>query len=431
MDPTTFRLSIRQGVTFHNGTPFSAEDVKWNIARIQDPAKPSVPRPDLAAIESVEASAKDTVILKLKQPNAALLTAFGDRGGMMISPTAFQKLGTDGFARAPVGTGPFVFKDWVVDAHATYERYPQYWRKDAAGGTLPYLQTIRFSIIPEATVRAAALESGQIDILPFTPSQDVKRLDADKRIISAKFVGDKTSIYYMNHEFAPLDNLWFRRAVSAGLDRQTYSNNFLTGEEPVANGLITPASWAFAPQIQNYNYDVAKAKEYLQRSGMPPSAWRFKAGAGTSVSDSNLLFEASLKSVGITVDWVNGPDQFNSRLMKGFGGDSSIGMILSTWGMRVDPDGSVAQFYTQKGTYNAGFAAVPETEALVVKARETYNVEERKKLYQTIQEKGVENVYSAFLLNYTIVSTHASAKVGNTENLYLGEGKMRFANLWV
>jgi peptide/nickel transport system substrate-binding protein len=430
-DPTTLKLSLRQGITFHDGTPFGAEDVKWNIARIQDPATHAVPRPDLASIDSVEAPDKNTIVLHLKQPNAALLAAFGDRGGMMISPTAFTKLGKDGFAKAPVGTGAFSFKSWNVDADATYERNPNYWRKDVDGGVLPYLQTLKFAIIPDPTVLVAALESGQIDVIPFTPAVDQKRLSADKKYIVSKFVGDKTSIYYMDHAFPPLDNLMFRRAVSAGLDRQSYIKNFLSGDEPSANGLLTPASWAYAPDIQNYNFDAAKAKEFLQQSGMPSSAWRFKAAAGTKVADSDLLFETSLKSVGITVDWVIGTNQFAANLMKGFGGDGTVGMLLSSWGMRVDPDGSVAQFYTQQGTYNAGLAAVPDTEDLVVKARQSYDTAERKKLYHEIQQKGVENVYSAFLLDYTIVNTHAAAKVGNMENLYGGEGKMRFANLWV
>jgi ABC-type transport system substrate-binding protein len=418
-DPTTVTLTLRQGITFHDGTPFSSDDVKFNIARIQDPKTPSVPRPDLASIDRVDNPDKNTIVLHLKTPNAALLTAFGDRGGMMISPTALTKLGKDGFAKAPVGTGPFVFKEWQNGAFFIYERNPNYWRKAADGG-----------VFPDVTVQVASLQSGDISVLPFTPAAGLKVLNGDKNIVSQRFIGDKTAIYYMNHEFPPLDNLLFRRAVSSGLDRDNYIKNFLSGDEPIANGILTPASWAYAPDIQNFNFDTAKAKQFLQASGLPQSAWRIKTEGNTTPSTADQFFEASLKSIGIALDFVTGTGQFGGALMKGFGGDGSLGMDLSSWGMRVDPDGSVAQFYTQQGTYNAGLAKVPETEELVVKARSTYDINERKKLYHDIQQKGMENVYSTFMLNYTIVYTHASAKVGNMANLYGGEGKMRWANLW-
>jgi len=266
--------------------------------------------------------------------------------------------------------------------------------------------------------------------VPFSPASSVKLLNQDRRLVYQTFIGDKTAIYYMDHAFHPLDNLMFRQAVSSALDRQSYIKNFQTGDEPIAHGFLTPASWAYAPDIQNFDYDPQKAKQLLQASGLPQSDWVIKGAPEQTVSDANLAFTKNLNDVGIQVQWVTGTNEFASKLMKGFGGDGSLGMELSSWGMRVDPDGTVSQFYTQQGTYNAGLAPVPATEQLVVQARQIYDVEQRKKLYHDIQLAGVQNVYSAFLLNYTIVYTHAAAKVGNMANLYGGEGKMRFANLW-
>jgi len=433
-EPTRVVLKLRTGVTFTDGTPLNAAAVKWNLDRIIDPATKATPRPDLAAIERVEALSATDLVLRLKEPSAPLLTNLGDRGGMMISPPAFEKAGKDEYRRNPVGSGPFVLKEFVSDARLVYERNPAYWRKDASGRGLPFAQRLRLDIIPDNTVRVAALESGEIDVIQSTPAQDVKRLGANKDFQLTRFVGAGTIHSVVNHGFAPLDNVWFRRAVAAGHDRESYIKNFLTGEEPVAAALLTPASWAFEPNVPAYPYEIAKAKEYLQRSGLPPSAWRIKVvPKGTSVSDNESFFENSLKSAGIVVEWLKGErESVFLRLWKGLGADGTAAMNLQgSWSMRVDPDGNCGQFYTEKGTYNPGQAPVPELEPLMLRARQIYDQTERKKLYSEIQRLAAEHVYSSMPIHYTIADAHASTKVGNFAAYYGGEGKARFANLWI
>jgi peptide/nickel transport system substrate-binding protein len=432
-EPTRIVLKLRSGVTFHDGAPFSAEDVKWNLERIINPATAATPRSDIGAIESVQVVNPTEAVLRLKEPSAPLLTNFGDRGGMIVPRAAFERMGKDAFIRKPVGTGPFILKEWISDAHMVLEQNPNYWRKDAGGGKLPYLQTIRFEFIPEAAVRSAALESGQIDLLAGTPATDVQRLDGDRRLQSTKFVGSGTGMIYINHAFPPLDNVNFRRAFASALDRENYIKNFLTGEEPVATGLLTPASWAHDPSIPGYGYDLNKAKDYLQRSGLPPSAWRIKAQPqGESIVESEQFWEASIKAAGIAFDW-NQPERGGSRtrLYKGQGADGTAALVISSWSLRVDPDGNISQFYTEKGAYNSGQAPVPEVEPLVARARQAYDQQERKKLYGEIQRIAAEQLYSNVPLFYSVARSHASKKVGNLDALYGGEGKPRYANMWI
>jgi len=432
-DPQRVVLKLRSGVTFHDGSPFTAEDVKWNIERIIDPATQATPRSDLAAIEGVQIVSPNEVVLRLKEPSAPLLTNFGDRGGMIVPRAAFEKLGKDTFVRKPVGTGAFMLKEWVSDAHMVLERNPRYWRTDARAGKLPYLQTLRLEFIPEATVRTAALESGQIDLLAGTPATDVKRLNENKSLQSTSFIGASTGKWNINHAFAPLDNVNFRRALSWAMDRENYVKNFLTGTEPLATGLLTPASWANDPSIPRYGYDLNKVKEFLQASGLPPSAWRIKTQpAAASISEAEQFWEAGIKAAGITLDW-NAPERNGpvNRLMKGQGADGTAAMSVTAWSMRVDPDGNVGPAYTEKGAFNPGQAPVPETEALIVKARQTYDPQERKKLYGEIQRKAVEQVYSLILLHYNVARSHANKRVGNLDALYGGEGKPRYGNMWV
>lgn len=432
VEPTRMTLKLRSGVKFQDGAEFTADDVKWNLERVIDPALASTPRSDLASIESVQVVNRNDAVVRLKEPSAPLLTNLGDRGGQIISRTALERMGRDAFRRSPAGTGPFILKEWVDDAFLLYQKNPNYWRKDESGKNLPYLDTIRIELIPDATVRTAAFDTGDIDVLLGPPSSEVKRLQSDRNVQTTNFVGSATAIWYINHEFPPLDNVWFRRALSAALDRENYIKNFLVGDEPITTGFLTPATWAHDPTIQNYNYDVAKAKEYLQRSGLPQSAWKVRAQPfGATISDAEQFWATSVKDAGITIDWAQPErDGWRTRVLKGLGGDGSSGMYYSAFSLRVDPDGHIGPFYTQKGAYNSGQAAVPEVEPLVVKARQTYDQNERKKIYSELQKKGVENVYSAVLVHYSVSKGFARKNVGNFDAFFGGEGKPRYGNLW-
>ncbi len=432
-EPTRVTLRLRSGIKFQDGADFSADDVKWNLERVIDPVLQATPRSDLASIDSVQVVNKTEAVIRLKEPSAPLLTNFGDRGGQMISRTALEKMGKDAFRRGPVGTGAFTLKQWVDDAYLVYEKNPNYWRKDAGGNQLPYLNTIRIEIIPDDTVRTAAFDAGDIDVLIGAPATEVKRLVADPKFQTVKFVGSGTSFWYINHDFPPLDNVWFRRAFSASIDRGNYIKNFLVGDEPIVNGFLTPATWAYDSTIENYNYDLTKAKDYLQRSGLPQSAWKIRTQPfGTTITDAELFFATSAKDAGIIFDWAQPErDGWQKRVLKGLGGDGSAAMYYAGLSLRVDPDGHIGPVYTQKGAYNSGQAAVPDTEPLVVKARQTYDQNERKKIYADVQRKGVEAVYSAVMTNYGVSRGYANKKVGNFSAYFGGEGKPRFAYLWI
>jgi len=378
-DPLKVVLKLRPGITIQqSGEPVDGALVKWNLDRASAPG--TTPANDLSAIARIDVVNATEVVLNLKEPSASLLTNLGDRGGFILSRKHFEAVGKDAIIRQPLSSGAFNLTRWVSDASMTFERNPDYWRKDAQGRPMPYVDRIEMKVIPDATVRVAALETGETD-LSDTPSSDFNRLQANKQLHAAMFTGSSTSLLFINDRFPPMDNVWFRRALASAFDRQNYIQNFLTGAEQ-------------------------------------PAADQF--------------WEASAKNAGITIDWAR-PELNGSRnrVYTGQGADGSAGTTISGWGMRVDPDGNCGQFYTQTGAYNAGQAPVPEVEPLIVKARQLYDQQERRKLYSEIQHKAVEQVYSNILFHYVIVQSHASTKVGNLDALYGGEGKPRYANLWI
>lgn len=434
-DPTTLVFKLRPGVTFHDGTTFDAESVKWNIERILNPANAAQPRTALLEIKSVEAPAKDQVVMKLTQPSAPLLANLGDRGGMMVSRAQLEKLGKDDYRNKPIGTGPFMIKEFITDAYTTFERNPNYWWKDPNGVRFPYLKSTRIDVMPDDTVRVAALESGTIDILGSnlgTPPQDVKRLNGDPRFQWTKLVGVRVPTFFINHAAPPMDNLWFRRAVASAIDRPTFITNFGTGtgDEQLPNGHLPPASWAHDPTIKYYDYDIAKAKEYLQRSGLPPEKWKIK-GVGTAVKTQEQEFwEASVKAAGIQIEWIPDKDGYTKFLHKRTG-DGSAHIYFTGSTHQPDPDLTISQYYRKDGSFNTSQAPMPDLEPLVAKAKKSYDQAERKKIYSEIQKIAVDQVYSVILVQYGVRYNHASKKVGNLDKLLGGEAKEHFINLWV
>src|SRR5207237_2397447 len=152
-DGRTVTLRIRQGVTFHDGTPFNADAVKANFDRMQDPRFPSARRSEIRPVESVVAADPYTVQLVLERPYSPLLYVLTDRAGMMVSPAAAQKEGLD-YALHPVGTGPFAFVEKIPQDHITLQRNPAYWEKG-----LPYADRIVFRTISDDSARVANVKS--------------------------------------------------------------------------------------------------------------------------------------------------------------------------------------------------------------------------------------------------------------------------------
>jgi peptide/nickel transport system substrate-binding protein len=153
-DPKTIVFKLRQGVVFHDGSSFDAEVAAWNMLRVRDHPK-SQWKTQLAVLETAEALNKNTLRLKLKTPSPGFLRSMAYASGARVymdSKVAVDKLGEDGFARNPVGTGPFRFKQWVTDDRLILERNPSYFEMGADGKPLPYLDGFVGRFVPDPTV---------------------------------------------------------------------------------------------------------------------------------------------------------------------------------------------------------------------------------------------------------------------------------------
>jgi peptide/nickel transport system substrate-binding protein len=250
--------------------------------------------------------------------------------------------------------------------------------------------------------------------------------------VVSEFVGSHTYQWYLNILFPPFDNEKFRKAFSLALDRRGQISTFFLGHEPLGRGLLTPSSWAWSEEVIGDERDLVEARKLLDASGLPEEEWTPRVQPiGASISEENLFHEAAVAEVGIKLDWA--PPELGSyatRVFMGLGGDGSAGGFHSTWSMRLDPDGNIGDFYVQDGSYNSGQAPMPQLEPLVVKARETLDVDERKAIYVEIQQFATEHVLNTITQTYRIASHFGSERLGNLDKINGGEGKERFYMLY-
>ena len=160
VDDLTVAFTIPEtGFTYHDGTPFSIEDIKYTIERHLDPATKSFAAGSLSSVDKVELPDSTHAVIKLKTLTASLYTILGDRAGMIMSPTPTKKGGAN-FTNKPVGSGPFKLDSWALDASAKLSKFATYRTKD-----YPHMDNIDVQIVPNSSVQFANLRSGNADLI--------------------------------------------------------------------------------------------------------------------------------------------------------------------------------------------------------------------------------------------------------------------------
>jgi peptide/nickel transport system substrate-binding protein len=270
-DGKTYTFHLRSGVTFHDGTPFNAQAVKYSFDRIVDPATHSeTAGSSMGPYESTEVVDDYTAKVHLKEPFAPLIAYLTVPVTAIVSPTAAEKWGED-FDDHLVGTGPFIFKEWVHGDHWLLERNPDYnWGSDAFHHQGPaYLDEILIQFVKEATVRVGTLETGETQVITMVPPQDFVRFSQDPAYTTLQgSMGGVPESICINVTRPILSDLKVRQALEYAIDRQAILDTIWFGQWPAAFGALSPGGvgyWAGAEQM--YAYDPEKAKALLDEAG--------------------------------------------------------------------------------------------------------------------------------------------------------------------
>ncbi|WP_299905873.1 ABC transporter substrate-binding protein [uncultured Paracoccus sp.] len=373
-DGLTIDMTLREGVTFHDGTPFDGEAVKANIERSQT-LPDSVRQSEVSSITSVEVVDPTHIKLHLSAPDAPLLAQLADRSGMMLSPASFE----GDVAANPVCSGPFKFKSRVAQDRIELEKYDGYWNAEAIE-----LDGVSYLPIPDSTVRLANLQSGDLDLINRLAATDVPAVEGNPNFAFAKATGlGYQGITFNTQNGAMADNPFgkeakLREALSLAIDREAINQVVFAGLNAAASQSVSAVSPYFDPAFPVPARDVEKAKALLAEAGL-------EGGATLEMQFPNRpenqqvvqMIQAMAAEAGITIKLT--AKEFASMLS-----DQAAGNFQSSqvgWSGRIDPDGNIYGFVTTDGGFNDGKYSNPEVDRLLAEARATSDEAKRKELY--------------------------------------------------
>ena len=260
-DQKTYEFVLRKGLTFHNGDPFTAEDAQFSFQR----AKGSILHQKVKEVVVVDPHRLRFV---LHEPWPDFMTFYGTlvSGAGWVVPKAYmEKVGPDGFKRAPVGLGPYKFVSNKPGVELTMEAFDKYWRKT------PEIKRIVFRSIPEQATRLAALKAGEVDVAYLLDGQLAQSVKADPTLKLA-FSGGVGNTYVdfldMWDPKSPWADQRVRLAASLAIDRKAISDAETLGASP-PNGNVVPPGYEYALKIEADPYDPARAKKLLAEAGYP------------------------------------------------------------------------------------------------------------------------------------------------------------------
>ncbi len=267
-DGLTYTFHLKEGVTWHDGEPFSAEDVVFSVDTFLRETHPRL-RVSLEHVESITAPDENTVVFQLKNPFGPFLGIF-EVGTMPIVPKHIYE-GTD-YANnpannTPIGTGPFKFEEWVKGSYIHLVKNENYHEEG-----LPHLDEIYWQVIPDAASRAVAFETGDIDILPggSVENFDIQRLMGMDGVCSTgkgwEYFAPHSWVWLNNRE-GPTADKRFRQAVMYAMDREFVRDVIWNGFGQVAKGPVSSKTRFFDEDLPNYDHDPEKAKALLEEMG--------------------------------------------------------------------------------------------------------------------------------------------------------------------
>jgi peptide/nickel transport system substrate-binding protein len=386
-DPQTYVFHLRTAISFHDGRPLTARDVKWTLDSLLTGKIRSSKAAAYGKIASVEAPDDATVIIHLKEPQASLLWNLSD-GAIGIVPYGS---GED-FNRHPIGSGPFRFVSAAQDKDVVIERNPEYWADKA------HLERVEFKVIPDATTRALELRKHSADVAINSLTADtVLALRQDPGLEVMQTPGTIYAYMAMNLRDPVLKDVRVRQALAHAIDVQPIIRYLLRGQAQPAYSILPPEHWAFTADVKRYPYDPARARQILDEAGYhAKDGVRFHITMKSSSDDATRLMAAVLqqqmREVGIALD-IRSYEfaTFFSDITKG-----AYQIYSMRWiGGNQDPD--IFEYVFDSASFppkraNRTFYSNPRVDALIQKGRTTLDQDKRKIIYAEIQEIVAEDL---------------------------------------
>lgn len=389
-DARSVTLTLRSGVKFHDGTPFDAEAVVFNFKRLRDPANKCRCSADLASLADVVALGPLEVEFRFSSPSSHFLSVLADVAGLMISPTAVSKL-DKGYGQAPVGTGPFMYKEWRKGNYFHAVRNPDYWRKG-----LPYLNDVFYRPMPDDQTRQAALAAGNIDISLVPAARDVAAAIRDKSFKVIDPGGLGTVFVMISWRADSVQDPRVRQALAYATDRAALNKAINRGIYKLAR---TPFGSGLFPheKVEGFReFDLKKAQALVREVGKPVKVKLSVTASPNSIQTAQAL-QQMWKKAGIETEI----DQQEQVQLIRNAINNNFEIMIFRWPGRADPDANVYQFFHSKSMRNYTRYSDPGMDKALEAGRVAVDQTERLKHYSNVNDILARDVVYHFLHYYT------------------------------
>lgn len=392
-DGLTYTFHLREGVTFHDGTPLNAETAAWSFHRQMDPNHPGhLPEANFQYwnylyqdVAEVRVTGPMALELQLSQPNASLLASLAVFPAYLISPQALSDWGAD-FQRHPVGTGPYQFESWVPNQAVTLSANHDYWDES----TPPQFDRVVLKVVPENSVRLLDLKAGNIHGLDGIAPAEIAELEKDDRLTVYRETGLNVGYLTFNLRYERFQDPEVRLAFALAIDRAKLAAVALEGSGTVADYPLPPGFLGYPEEPDRISYDPERAKSIFARHSAAfatPVRLQVMTAPRPYLPEpvqATSFIRSELEKAGLRVEIV--ARDFKSHLDSLRNFDFEVGII--GWnGDNGDTDNFLSIFFgswaTEPGSAsNYADYKNPEMDDLLLAARQSVNVDERAALYE-------------------------------------------------
>ena len=374
LDDTKWEFNLREGVRWHDGSYFTAEDVRFTVER---GLTMGAAAGRLNTIESVTVVDDHTVHFHLTMPDNDLVYKLSEPNTSIISSNAFATLSPE--EANQIGTGPFKYVEWVVGDFVSLVRNEDYW-----GGVKPTEQII-IRNIPEASSRLIALQTGEVDIAMDPPAIDLHHVENDPNLTLLQITGSVIRHFNMNANVEPFTDIRVRQAIAHAINRDDLLILVYEGHAIRHHNVMHPICSFYYPGVTYYQFDLDRSRALLAEAGLPNGfETTIFTSAGSVQRAVATVLQAQLAEINVRVNIESlETATFNAGAAQG----GTFPMAVDGWGGHViGPDNAVRNAFHTGGAFNRSNIDVPSLDNLIDQALSTSDRAERARMYAEIQQ---------------------------------------------
>lgn len=405
-DGLTYTFHLRPGVKFHNGAPVTPEDVIASLMRAKNNGSNKWMLAEATSINKMDDA---TVSIVLNKKVASFLARMAFNSNAIFPKVEIDKVGTNEFMK-PIGTGPFMVQEWVVNDHLTLNKNPNWWQMGVDGKPQPYLDQMLFKQVAESTTQVLQVQAGSLNGSEGIPWSQIPTLEKDSRGQLLTFPQQQVNFMVLRLDKPPFDDLKVRQAMSLALDRKVFVDRATAGKATIGNSFFAKDELDWDPNA-TLPYDLDKAKQLIAQSKYPNghSGAKLQLTSGSQIGRDNATIAKDMwDKIGIhlTIAEVEG-----STLSDGWykGSYEAISGYQWTNGI-LDPEQHVV-FFCVDPRMNTAWMPDQHTTDLATAASQELDPTKRRQMYTELQSIYNDQVGGTITLNYTPSVNYLSPNV--------------------